>query len=147
MTGSNKEVPGSDPDLRLIEQFLEMMSAERGASRHTLEAYGRDLTDYRRFLGSRGRRIGQAGADDVRAFLAFLSKRQLAKTSAARKLSAVKQYHRFLLGEGLAKENPATIIEGPKLGRPLPKIMSVDEVDRLIATAKKAAETRRGSKA
>jgi integrase/recombinase XerD len=147
VTGSNKEVPGSDPDLRLIEQFLEMMSAERGASRHTLEAYGRDLTDYRRFLGSRGRRIGQAGADDVRAFLAFLAKRQLAKTSAARKLSAVKQYHRFLLGEGLAEENPAKIIEGPKLGRPLPKIMSVDEVDRLIATAKKAAETRRGSKA
>ena len=147
MTGSNKETAGSDPDLRLIEQFLEMMSAERGASRHTLEAYGRDLTDYRKFLAGRGRRIGQAGADDVRLFLAFLTKRQLAKTSAARKLSAVKQYHRFLLGEGLAKENPASIIEGPKLGRPLPKIMSVEEVDRLIATAKKAADAGRESKA
>jgi integrase/recombinase XerD len=147
VTGSNKEVAGSDPDLRLIEQFLEMMSAERGASRHTLEAYGRDLTDYRKFLAGRGRRIGQAGADDVRAFLAFLTKRQLAKNSAARKLSAVKQCHRFLLGEGLAKENHASIIEGPKLGRPLPKIMSVEEVDRLIATAKKEAVVGRGSKA
>jgi integrase/recombinase XerD len=147
VTASSKEVLRNDPDLRLIEQFLEMMSAERGASRHTLEAYGRDLADYRKFLAGRGRRIGQAGADDVRAFLAFLTKRQLAKTSAARKLSAVKQYHRFLLGEGLAKENPASIIEGPKLGRPLPKIMSVDEVDRLIATAKRAAEAGRGSKA
>ncbi|MGH6875610.1 MAG: tyrosine-type recombinase/integrase, partial [Aestuariivirgaceae bacterium] len=147
MTGSNKGDGRGDRDLRLVEQFLEMMSAERGASRHTLEAYGRDLADYGTFLAGRGRPMRQADAEDVRAFLALLTKRRLAKTSAARKLSAVKQYHRFLLGEGLAKENPASIIEGPKLGRPLPKIMSIEEVDRLIATAKKAAETGKGAKA
>jgi integrase/recombinase XerD len=147
VTGSSKRDGRGDRDLRLVEQFLEMMSAERGASRHTLEAYGRDLAEYRKFLAGHGRSIGQADAADVRAFLAFLTTRRLAKTSAARKLSAVKQYHRFLLSEGLARENPASIIEGPKLGRPLPKIMSVEEVDRLIATAKKAAETGGGSKA
>jgi integrase/recombinase XerD len=147
VTSSSKRDGGSDPELRLIEQFLEMMSAERGASRHTLEAYGRDLADYCKFLTGRGRSIRQAGADDVRGFLAILEKRRLAKTSAARKLSAIKQYHRFLLGEGLARQNPASIIEGPKLGRPLPKIMSLEEVDRLIATAKKAAETGGGTKA
>jgi integrase/recombinase XerD len=117
-----------------------MMSAERGASRNTLEAYGRDLADYTRFLANSGASAASAQVNDVRAFLAALAKQQLAKTSAARKLSAVKQFHRFLLSEGLAKDNPVSVVEAPKLGRPLPKIMSVEEVDRLIRTAKEAAE-------
>lgn len=116
------------------------MSAERGASRNTLEAYGRDLADYTRFLANSGASAASAQVNDVRAFLAALAKQQLAKTSAARKLSAVKQFHRFLLSEGLAKDNPVSVVEAPKLGRPLPKIMSVEEVDRLIRTAKEAAE-------
>lgn len=116
------------------------MSAERGASRNTLEAYGRDLVDYTRFLANAGASAASAQVNDVRAFLAALAKQQLAKTSAARKLSAVKQFHRFLLSEGLAKDNPVSVVEAPKLGRPLPKIMSVEEVDRLIRTAKEAAE-------
>jgi integrase/recombinase XerD len=144
VTSSGKAAGGIDH--RLAEQFLEMMSAERGASRHTLEAYGRDLAEYGAFLAARGRSARQASADDVRAFLAALAERRLAKTSAARKLSAVKQYHRFLLSEGAARENPAATIEGPKLGRPLPKIMSIEEVDRLLATAKKAAESTGGRK-
>jgi integrase/recombinase XerD len=123
-----------------------MMSAERGASRHTLEAYGRDLTDYASFLGQIGASVRSAKIEDVRAYLSALAKRQLAKTSAARKLSAVKQFHRFLLSEGLAKDNPVSIVEGPKLGRPLPKIMSVDEVDRLIAAAKEGADRTSGEK-
>lgn len=102
------------------------MSAERGASRHTLEAYGRDIADYVLFLGQIGASVRSATIEDVRAYLSTLAKRQLAKTSAARKLSAVKQFHRFLLSEGFTKDNPVSIVEGPKLGRPLPKIMSVD---------------------
>jgi integrase/recombinase XerD len=137
---------GAGQDGRLIDQFLEMMSAERGASRNTLEAYGRDLADYASFLGQIGVSIKSAKIEDVRAFLAALAKRQLAKTSAARKLSAVKQFHRFLLSEGLAQHNPVSIVEGPKLGRPLPKIMSVDEVDRLIAAAKESADQASGEK-
>jgi integrase/recombinase XerD len=123
---------------RLIDQFLEMMSAERGASRNTLEAYRRDLNEYLSFLSGLGSNVRTADTGEVRAFLSALSDRQLARTSAARKLSAVKQFHRFLLAEGLAKDNPTSIVEGPKLGRPLPKIMSIGEVDRLLATAREA---------
>ena len=145
MTSSSNK-PKSPQDSRLIERFLEMMSAERGASRHTLSAYGRDLLDYTQFLAQAGMSARRARLEDVRAFLAKLSSRQLAKASAARKLSAVKQFHRFLLSEGLAKDNPVAIVEGPKLGRPLPKIMSVKEVDRLIGAAKNAAEKATGEK-
>ncbi|HYM99694.1 MAG TPA: site-specific tyrosine recombinase XerD [Aestuariivirgaceae bacterium] len=145
MTNSSNR-PGAGQDGRLIDQFLEMMSAERGASRNTLEAYGRDVADYALFLGEIGVSIRSAKIEDVRAYLSALAKRQLAKTSAARKLSAVKQFHRFLLSEGLAKHNPVSIVEGPKLGRPLPKIMSVDEVDRLIAAAKESADQAAGEK-
>jgi integrase/recombinase XerD len=131
--------PAGKLDSRLIEQFLEMMSAERGASSHTLEAYGRDLADYVEFLSHTAAAAQSARPEDVRAFLSALAQRRLAKTSAARKLSAVKQFHRFLLSEGLAKDNPVAIIEGPKLGRPLPKILSVEEVDRLLSRAKEDA--------
>lgn len=138
MTGSSNKPIGAGESARLIDQFLEMMSAERGASRNTLEAYRRDLKEYLSFLSDTGSIARTASTQAVRAFLTALSNRQLAKTSAARKLSAIKQFHRFLLAEGLAKDNPTSIIEGPKLGRPLPKIMSIEEVDRLIVTAQKA---------
>jgi integrase/recombinase XerD len=138
VTGSSNKLAGTGEGARLIDQFLEMMSAERGASRNTLEAYRRDLNEYLIFLSGTGASARTASTQTVRAFLSALSNRQLAKTSAARKLSAVKQFHRFLLAEGAAKDNPTSIIEGPKLGRPLPKIMSIEEVDRLIATARGA---------
>jgi integrase/recombinase XerD len=115
-----------------------MMSAERGASQNTLEAYRRDLNEYFSFLSRTGSNAGMASTETVRGFLSALSGRQLANTSAARKLSAVKQFHRFLLAEGLAKDDPTSIVEGPKLGRPLPKIMSIEEVDRLLTTAREA---------
>jgi integrase/recombinase XerD len=146
VTGLNNSPAKTGEGARLIDQFLEMMSAERGASRNTLEAYQRDLDEYLSFLSRTGASARTANTETVRAFLGALSSRRLAKTSAARKLSAVKQFHRFLLAEGLAKDNPTSIIEGPKLGRPLPKIMSVEEVDRLIATAREAAAKASGNK-
>ena len=138
---------GSDPvpDRRSIDQFLEMMSAERGASANTLSAYERDLTTYAGFLAARGIRAEEASVSEVRDFIADMARRKLASTSAARKLSAVKQFHRFLLAEGLTKNDPVSVVSGPKLGRPLPKIMSVEEVDTLIATARSRAETGEGA--
>ena len=118
-----------------------MMSAERGASRHTIDAYRRDLAEYLKFLAQAGTSARSASAETVRSFLASLAHRELARSSAARKLSAVKQFHRFLHLESLAKGDPVAAVEGPKLGRPLPKIMSVKEVDRLLAAAKQAADT------
>lgn len=122
-----------------LNGFLDMLAAERGAARNTIEAYERDLEDYLGFATSRGGPAAVA-ADDVRAYLAELSGRGLKASSAARRLSAVRQFHRFLYTEGLAGADPTAAIEGPRLGRPLPKVLSVAEVDRLIATAQQMAE-------
>jgi integrase/recombinase XerD len=118
--------------------FLDMLAAERGAARNTLDAYQRDIDDYLEFLG--GRALDSVAADDIRAWLADISARGLKASSAARRLSAVRQFHRFLYTEGFSPGDPAAAIEGPRLGRPLPKVISVADVDRLIETARSACE-------
>jgi integrase/recombinase XerD len=121
---------------RLIGRFLEMMSAERGAAKNSILAYGRDLADYAAFLAAQSKDVKQAASDDVRGYLADLESRGMARSSTARKLSAVKQFHLFMQGEGLAAQNPATIVEGPKKHVVLPKIMVADDVEKLlVATA------------
>ncbi len=127
-------------DQRLIERFLEMMSAERGAARNTLAAYERDLEAYAAFLGSEGTGLQNATSEHIRNYLAALAAEGLKASSAARKLSALRQFHNFLYGEGIARANPATAIDAPRLSRPLPKVMTADDVARLIS----AAETRAG---
>lgn len=122
-----------------LNGFLDMLAAERGAAKNTLEAYERDLDDYLGFAASQGGPAA-ATADDIRAYLVELSERGLKASSAARRLSAVRQFHRFLYTEGLAGTDPTAAIEGPRLGRPLPKVLSVAEVDRLIGTAQQMAE-------
>lgn len=116
--------------------FLDMLAAERGAARNTLDAYQRDIDDYLEFLG--GRALEAATADDIRGWLADLSGRGLKASSAARRLSAVRQFHRFLYTEGFAPNDPTAAIQGPRLGRPLPKVISVADVEGLIATAQEA---------
>ena len=123
-------------DEKLIELFLEMLSAERGAAKNTLEAYSRDIGDFSSYLAGRGRALATARPDDLRAYLSVLNKRKFSPTSAARRLSAIRQLYRFLYDEGHRPDNPATAIEGPKRGRPLPKILSISEVDRLLAAAR-----------
>ena len=95
-----------------LNGFLDMLAAERGAAKNTIEAYERDLEDYLGFAVSQG---GPAAvtADDVRAYLVELSERGLKASSAARRLSAVRQFHRFLYTEGLAGTDPTAAIEGP----------------------------------
>jgi integrase/recombinase XerD len=119
----------------VIDRFLEMMSAERGAARNSILAYGRDLADYAGFLATRGQAMADASSDDVRAYLADLDVRGMARSSAARKLSAIKQFHLFLQSEGQAPQNPATIVEGPKKQRPLPKLLRNEDVKALLLTA------------
>jgi integrase/recombinase XerD len=123
------------PDGRLVEAFLEMIAAERGAAKNTLEAYSRDLVDYRAFLTGRRRSLADAVTDDVRAYLADLAGRGFQASSAARHLSALRQLHRFLYAEGYRGDDPTTVISGPKQGRGLPKILSIADVDRLLSTA------------
>jgi integrase/recombinase XerD len=119
----------------LINRFLEMMSAERGAAKNSIQAYGRDLEDYTGFLANRKQQAVTASSDDVRAYLAALEQRGLARSSTARKLSAIKQFHLFLQGEGQADQNPATIVEGPKKQAALPKTLNEDHVMMLLKAA------------
>lgn len=119
----------------LLRDFLDMMAAERGASRNTIAAYERDLEGYAEHLAGLGRTTVHATTEDVRSFLAELAAQGLKASSAARKLSAVRQFHAFLYREGHLDADPTVIIEGPRRGRPLPKVMSVEAVDRLLAVA------------
>lgn len=128
-----------------LNAFLDMLAAERGAARNTLDAYERDIADYLDFLG--GKAPGDATAEDIRGWLADLAARGLKASSAARRLSAVRQFHRFLYTEGLAGTDPSAAIAGPRLGRPLPKVVTVGDVDRLLEAARAACEGEGISKA
>ncbi|MFC0284663.1 site-specific tyrosine recombinase XerD [Camelimonas abortus] len=120
--------------------FLDMLASERGASPNTLDAYARDLADYAAFLAGEGLSPLGADAAAVRRWLAGLHERGLAPSSAARRLSAVRQLHKFLYAEGERDDDPTVAIEGPKLGRPLPKILTIAEVDRLLAAAREGLD-------
>jgi integrase/recombinase XerD len=120
--------------------FLDMLTAERGAAAHTIEAYTSDLADFLAFLAAKGKGAKTATPDHIRAYLAGLARKGIAPTSRARKLSAIRQFFRFLLGEGLCKSDPCSAIDSPRLGRPLPKILSLAEVETLLQTAKDASE-------
>jgi integrase/recombinase XerD len=125
----------------LIELFLDMIAAERGASRNTLDAYRRDLADFSADLGRAGGSVAAADSDELRAHLVRLSKRGLAAASVARRLSAIRQLYRFLYSEGHRGDDPAAVIEGPKRGRSLPKILSIKQVDSLLAQAREGVKT------
>lgn len=123
----------SDP---LVEAFLEMLAAERGAAANTLEAYRRDLQDFCGFLAGRNTPIARTRATEIAAYLKALSEQGLAPSSRARRLSALRQLFKFLLAEGRINDDPSLGIAGPKTGQPLPKTLSVAEVDRLISAAR-----------
>ena len=117
------------------EAFLEMMAVERAAAKNTLVAYGRDLADAAAFLGGRGRDLAEAAAEDVEAYFADLGARGLSAATASRRRAAVRQFYRFVLGEGWRADDPSRRVEAPKKGRSLPKVLSREEMDRLIAAA------------
>jgi len=115
-----------------IDSFLEMMSAERGASENTLSAYQRDLSDWSASLSSSGNTLLSARTGHLEGVLSTWAAAGLAASTTGRKLSAAKQFYLFAQMEGLRKDNPAHLLRGPKLGRPLPKVLSEGDVDRLF---------------
>jgi len=117
------------------EAFFEMMSVERAAAKNTLSAYARDLTDATGFLAGRDRDLATATAEDVEAYFGALGARGLAPATAARRRAAVRQFYRFVLGEGWRSDDPSRRVEAPKKGRSLPKVLSREEMDRLIKVA------------
>jgi integrase/recombinase XerD len=122
-----------------VEAFLEMMSAERGAAVNTLQSYERDLEDLHGFLAGRSVRLTEADAGDIGAYLSGLSRQGFKPSSQARRLSAMRQFYKFLYAEGLRTDDPTGIIDAPKKGRALPKTMGVDEVTRLLGQAEREA--------
>ncbi len=123
-----------------IALFLDMIAAERGAARNTIEAYRRDLADYAGFLEKRAARPTTADTATIRQYLSDLQKRGMEASSSARKLSSIRQFHRFLVAENLRADDPAAILEGPRRAPAAPKILSVDQVDALIESARAAVD-------
>jgi integrase/recombinase XerD len=117
------------------DAFLEMMAVERSAARNTLTAYAKDLTDCSGFLAGKGRDLSDAADQDIEAYFHALGLRGLAPATAARRRASVRQFYRFVLGEGWRKDDPSRRVDAPKKGRPLPKVLSRAEVEALIAAA------------
>ena len=137
LSGRKAPKPSLTPDdERLVEAFLEMLAAERGAAANTLDSYLRDLSDCGRFLGSRDSELERAGSEDLRAYVAALAAAGRSPRTAARRLSAIRQFYRFLFAEDLRGDDPAAGLDAPRRGRSLPKLLSEAEVDLLLQTAR-----------
>ena len=135
MTGPRRYRDDAPPS-RHLDLFLEMMAAERGAARNTLAAYRRDLVDLAGFLRRRGRPLEAADTENLRDYLAAIRAAGNKAATQARRLSAIRQFYAFLLSENVRTDDPAHLIDSPKKGLVLPKYLSEDEVDRLIAAAR-----------
>jgi integrase/recombinase XerD len=121
-----------------IVLFLDMLAAERGAGKNTIDAYTRDLQDLTAHLREHGRTVNDANTDDLRGYLKSLDERGFKASSVARRLSATRQLFRFLYAEQHRTDDPAAVLEGPKRSRPLPKVLTVADVDRLLDAARQA---------
>jgi integrase/recombinase XerD len=122
-------------DERLTGLFLDMLAAERGAQSNTLSAYRRDLDDFSAHLADARRTVANASTEQLRRYLGELARRGLSAATVARRLSAIRQLYRFLYAEGQRGDDPAAVLEGPKRTRPLPKTLSIADVDRLLRVA------------
>jgi len=129
----NSAKPHSDD--RALALFLDMMAAECGASANTLAAYRRDLTQLDAFLTRRGETLSAARADTLAAYMTHLNKQKMAASTAARHLSSQRRFYKFLQAEGLREDNPSKRLKRPRTSRPLPKLLSPQETERLIGAA------------
>ena len=119
----------------LLTDYLTAIAAERGAARNTVEAYRRDLDHFAHFVAARHSEIADLSTADVKAYLSDLAKSEYSASSRSRMLSAIRQFLKFLVGEGMLRDNPADGVASPKKQKSLPKLLSIDEVDQLIETA------------
>ncbi len=135
------------PATRYWETFHEMLTAERNASANTRDAYNHDLRDAEKTLAGQGD-LADASVDALRGYLEALSRHKLKPATAARRLSALRQYFKFLVTEGLRTDDPTAALDAPKRGRPLPKVLSETEVAAMIdavAREDKASALRLGA--
>lgn len=125
---------------RLLNLFLDMLAAERGAAANTLDAYRRDLNTYLDYLTDGGLSPKTVTPKEIRGFVASLEGRGLKASSAARHLSAVRQFHKFLYVESYAGKDPSAAVEAPKARQATPKVLSVADVSRLLDLAQQQSE-------
>jgi integrase/recombinase XerD len=132
-------------DARLTSLFLDMLAAEQGAGNNTLDAYRRDLEDLSQFIGLAKSDFVAADTQTLRDYLADLDARGFKSTTVARRLSAMRHLFRFLLSERVRDDDPAAILSGPKRGRGLPKVLSIADVDGLLAHARSLVDAPQAS--
>ncbi|MDX1485302.1 MAG: site-specific tyrosine recombinase XerD [Alphaproteobacteria bacterium] len=130
-----RQNPSGDPDPAL-DGFLDMLRAERGCAANTVAAYGRDLADFAAWLAARDESLVDAEAEAVRAYIQGLAGAGLGARTAARRMSALRQFFRYLVAEGVRQDDPTAAIDSPARDRPLPKILSEAEVEALFSAAR-----------
>lgn len=116
----------------LIAAFMETITAERGAAENTIAAYTRDLENCGEFLDSGRRTFENAQVSDLRAYLAFLAENGMSVKTQARRLSALREFYKYLYTEKIRTDNPTDVLDSPKTGRSLPKYLSEEEINRLF---------------
>ncbi|MGK7755312.1 MULTISPECIES: site-specific tyrosine recombinase XerD [unclassified Roseovarius] len=119
-----------------LANFLDAQAAEAGAAQNTLQAYARDLTDFTEWLARGGKDAASAAQADIEDYLVHCDAQGLARSTRARRLSAIRQFYRFAFDEGLRDDNPAIQIKGPGRDKRLPKTLQLEEVDRLLEAAR-----------
>lgn len=116
----------------LIAAFMETITAERGAAKNTIAAYTRDLEDCGEFLDSCRRTFENAEIPDLRTYLAFLAQNGMSVKTQARRLSALREFYKYLYTEKIRADNPTDALDSPRTGRSLPKYLSEEEINRLF---------------
>ncbi len=129
-------------DITLIESFLEMMVAERGAARNTVESYQRDLSEAAAYFSRRKSCLKDADKALLEAYVRTLARNDMSPKTIARRISSLRQFFRFLYTEEIRKDNPAVILDTPKQPRNLPKSLSADDITTMIAVAEKSGDVR-----
>lgn len=118
-----------------VDAFLEMLTVERGAAQNTIASYSLDLSDFADFAAGQGFAATNADATTCQGYMASLHARGLSARTAARRLSALRQFHLFLLKEEVRTDDPTVLLDTPRLPKPLPKFLAETEVDALLAAA------------
>lgn len=119
-----------------IDEFMNYLSVERGLAKNTLLAYRRDLDKYIDYLSQKNiKTASQVNREHVSNFMFDLKKHEMSPTTICRNLAAVKMFHRFLVRENLAKEDPTTLVDTPKLWMRIPSVLTQAEIESMIAAA------------
>src|ERR1700748_1557338 len=129
----------------LVEGFLAMLGNERGASAHTVRAYAREVRSFAAYLREtlgEGAPLGKVEHLHIRAYMGALYERGLTKASAARALAAIRSWFKWLAKEGKVKQNPALLVSTPKLPKHLPRVPSMEEVNRVLNSLEGDGEKR-----